>query len=824
ATFVAVFGAPLVLGQSAIPNDVSASDWSSIRDAASASRYLVYEHESGFEAHNPGQAWRATFDRRGFLVEPYADDWSWGLELIRFGFAGEASEIRNAAIANAEGGRVFYKWSSELEEWFVNDERGLEHGYTLHSRPLSNPSDVNSVSEKPTLSFDLRVRGGLEPVIQSGRKEVRFVDQNDTTLLNYSGLTVFDADGVTLDSWFELGPEGLRLSIDEADARYPVTIDPVVQQAYLKASNTDAGDNFGDAVAVSGNTIVVGARFESSNATGVDGDQSKNGFFGSGAVYVFVKSGSTWTQQAYLKASNTHSAARFGSSVAISGDTLVVGAEFERHSGSGVGADQVICCASRSGSAYVFVRNGLVWSQEAYLKASNAGASDEFGGAIAIEGDTIVVGASVESSNATGVNGNEADDSAFRTGAAYVFNRTGSTWTQQAYLKASNAQASDSFGISVSISGETIVVGATGESSNATNVNGNQFNNASNQGGAAYVFIRTGSTWTQQAYLKPFDTDPQDIFGNSVSVSGDIIIVGASGEDGGATGVNGDPTDNSRPGSGAAYIYSRDGSTWFARAYLKASNPDQGDTFGGVVAIDGTDAFVGARSEDSGANGINGNELNNGASEAGAVYVFSGIGTFWGQQAYLKAHNSGVRDQFGWSLAYADNTLVVGAYEEESISTGVDGNASNNNAPESGAAYAFNIPAGLTADVLRVELTTGGQQNLSLDGGLFRANWFYFMFGSVTGTSPGLDFGNEVILPLNFDVYLNLILKKPGLSPFGNFIGQLDANGVALASFSLPPGSDPALAGVVLHHAYLAASSLGSAEYASNAVIVTLSL
>ncbi|MGH6819950.1 MAG: FG-GAP repeat protein, partial [Methylocella sp.] len=222
----------------------------------------------------------------------------------------------------------------------------------------------------------------------------------------------------------------LALSIDDRQARYPVTIDPTfAQQAYLKASNTGPSDQFGYSVAISGDTLVVGAPSEDSKATGVDGDQSDNSITDAGAAYVFVRSGATWSQQAYLKASNTGSDDQFGYSVAISGDTLVVAAPSEASNATGVDGDQSDNSAADSGAAYVFARSGTTWSQQAYLKASNTDSGDQFGWSVAISGDSVVVGAYLEASNATGVDGNQSDNSALEAGAAYVFARSGATWS-----------------------------------------------------------------------------------------------------------------------------------------------------------------------------------------------------------------------------------------------------------------------------------------------------------------------------------------------------------------------------------------------------------
>ena len=170
-------------------------------------------------------------------------------------------------------------------------------------------------------------------------------------------------------------------------------------------------------------------------------------------------------------------------------------------------------------------------SQQAYLKASNTDTLDYFGRSVAVSNDIVVVGAPDESSAATGVNGDQNDNSAYWSGAAYVFVRDGTTWTQQAYLKASNTDAYDHFGNSVAVSNDTIMVGAYSEDSAATGVNGNQSDNSALDSGAAYVFVRSGAAWTQQAYLKASNTDAWDNFGTSVAVSNDTIVVGAPSED-----------------------------------------------------------------------------------------------------------------------------------------------------------------------------------------------------------------------------------------------------------------------------------------------------
>jgi uncharacterized repeat protein (TIGR01451 family) len=519
-----------------------------------------------------------------------------------------------------------------------------------------------------------------------------FVDAAGGAAFTYAGLLTWDANGKVLPTRLALAGSTLTLLVDDAGAEYPVTVDPWVQQAYLKASNTGASDLFGHSVAISGDTVVVGAYGEDSSAVGVGGNQASNSALESGAAYVFVGNGATWSQQAYLKASNTAPLDEFGYSVAISGDTVVVGAPAEDSNATGVGGDGDNDSMAQAGAAYVFVRSGTTWTQQAYLKASNTGAGDGFGWSVAICGDTVVVGADREDSNATGVDASQTDNSATDSGAAYVFVRSGSTWSQQAYLKASNTDPSDSFGWSVAASGDTVVVGAIFESSAAPGVNGNQGNDSAPGSGAAYVFVRSGSTWSQQAYLKASNPEFNDQFAGALAISGDTVISGAVGEDSNASGVGGNQGDNSASRSGAAYVFVRSGTTWAQQAYLKASNAAFEDLFGVSVAVSGDAAIVGAPWEDSSATGVGGSQADNSASTSGAAYLFQRNGTSWVQEAYLKASNTGPGDIFGWSVAISASRAVVGALGEDANAPGIGGNQADNSATESGAAYLFHLP------------------------------------------------------------------------------------------------------------------------------------
>jgi len=418
------------------------------------------------------------------------------------------------------------------------------------------------------------------------------------------------------------------------------------QQAYLRASNAGSNDWFGVAVAISGDTIVVGAEGESSSAAGVNGDQDDNSARQAGAAYVFVRNGANWTQQAYLKASNAEGASPsgygdlFGHSVAVSGDTVAVGSLWEGSNATGVNGDQDNEGARFSGAVYVFERAGTNWTQQAYVKASNTSAGDSFGAAVSLSDETLVVGAPREDSNANGVNGDQTDNAAVNSGAAFVFTRSGSTWTQEAYLKASNPGGvpppfpspfpppgtGDEFGYSVSVSGDTVVVGALYEDSNASGINGNQDDNSANESGAAYIFARSGTTWSQQAYLKASNAGAGDLFGISVAAAGETVVVGAHLESSIATGVNGDQTNNGAYASGAAYVFVRDRATWTQQAYLKASNAGWSDRLGLAVAISGDTVVAGAIGESSRATGVNGDQSDDSVRQSGAAYIFAGVG------------------------------------------------------------------------------------------------------------------------------------------------------------------------------------------------------
>jgi hypothetical protein len=619
-----------------IPEGLTAQDWESIRNAYEDGRHRVFPVEGGHRARNPRQQWSTFFDGRGFTTAPDDGDWIWGHDLTRYGWAQHLGDVGQPQGVTTDGGRVSYSWDGFLTEWYQNDTRGLEHGYTVHERPHGAAG---------SLVLELGIRGQLKPVVSKDGRDVRFVDTDGKELVTYAGLSVLDANGETLSACWRASCVGLQLSVDDREADYPLFIDPIAQQAHLTASNPGQEDWFGRSVSISGDTVVIGAHREDSNATGIDGDQTNNGASSAGAAYVFVRNGTTWgSQPVYLKASNTEEGDEFGISVAISGDTIVVGAHQEDSAATGVNGNQGNGAGGAgSGAAYVFFRSMGSWTQQAYLKASNAGGngSDAFGTAVAVSGNTILIGAIGEDSSATGVNGLQGDDPLFlQSGAAYVFVRSGTSWSQQAYLKASNTEDDDVFGTSVSVFGDTAVVGAESEDSIAAD------------SGAAYVFVRSGLDWSHQSHLKASNAAGGDGFGHSISAFGDNVVVGAPFED-----------DSNTTNSGAAYVFSRNGATWTERAYLKASNKADDDHFGVSVSISGNTALVGA-------------ELANGG--VGAADTFAPTGTSWLEEAYLPAPAGG---GFGVSVSVSDHTAVIGAFKEQGV------------ASETGAAYVFDLAA-----------------------------------------------------------------------------------------------------------------------------------
>ena len=367
----------------------------------------------------------------------------------------------------------------------------------------------------------------------------------------------------------------------------------------LLPSELEVSDYFGDSVSIDGDYAIVGA---------VGDDDS---VFGGGAAYVFVRSGTVWTREAKLTADDGEYEDSFGHSVSISGNSAIVGSWCDDDQGT------------QSGSAYVFVRSGTAWTQQAKLVPGDGAAYDTFGNCVSISGDYALVGSHYD------------DDNGAYTGSAYIFVRSGTTWTEQDKLLPDDSGDYDYFGDSVSICGDYAIVGS-----------GNKDGNT----GAAYVFIRDDTDWTQQEKLTASDSVGGDYFGFSVSIKGDSAIAGARGV-GGSTG--------------AAYVFVRTGADWAQQDKLVASDGAGVDWFGCSVSIDGDHAIVGSyQDDDSGSN-------------SGSAYVFIRSGTDWTQQEKYTADNGAANDEFGYSVAISGDDAIVGAHGDD------------DQGDQSGSAYIF---------------------------------------------------------------------------------------------------------------------------------------
>jgi len=509
---------------------------------------------------------------------------------------GEVSGDKQTISIMREGG---------LREWYVNGPDGLEHGFTL-----SEPPGARQAGTPLRLAF--QVSAGWLAVASDDGKAVTL--RGAGTAVDYGKLVVSDSLGRNLPARLTVGDEQVIIETEESEAVYPLTIDPIFTlQQKLTAADGATADHLGVSVALDGDTVVVGANGDDIGANENQGsayvfvrsgtawtlqqkltanDGAANDFFGvraalsgntvvvsahgddiganvdQGSAYVFTRSGTVWTEQQKLTAGDGAAGDLFGVSLAMSGDTLVVG-EF----GSDIGANIA------QGSAYVFTRSGAVWSLQQKLTAGDGAAHDIFGIAVALDGDTVVVGAHQDD---IGANENQ--------GSAYVFVRSGTAWTEQQKLTAGDGAAEDWFGSMVAVSGDTVVVGAPPGDIGA---NADQ--------GSAYVFMRTGSTWTQQQKLTANDGAAGDAFGGWVALSGDTVVVGARLDDLGAS-----------VDQGSAYVFARSGGVWTQQQKLTAGGGSANALFGFAVALDGDTLVVSAPGEVMSSN-----------LEQGSVYVFA---------------------------------------------------------------------------------------------------------------------------------------------------------------------------------------------------------
>ena len=366
-----------------------------------------------------------------------------------------------------------------------------------------------------------------------------------------------------------------------------------LQQAKLTASDGAMNDNFGAPNSIDGEYAII-------SATG-DDDKGTD----SGSAYIFKRSGSAWSEQAKLTASDGASFDVFGSSVSINVDRVIIGAYADDDNGF------------YAGSAYFFKNSGTTWFEEAKILASDGAIGDWFGASVSISGEYAIVGAPLD------------DDKGADSGSVYIFKRNGNQWTEQAKLTALDGAAGDYFGFGVCLDGEYAVIGAYNDDDNGAD------------SGSAYIFKRSGTSWAQEAKVTASDGANDDWFGLGVSISGDYVVVGAY------------QNDDSGSDSGSAYIFKRSGTTWSQEAKLLASDGAMDDRFGYYVAIDRDRAIIGAHLND---------DLGSGS---GSAYIFKRTGTTWSEEAKILAADGAAGDYFGGGISIDGIYTLTGASADD---------------------------------------------------------------------------------------------------------------------------------------------------------------
>jgi hypothetical protein len=593
---------------------------------------------SALRAVNPAQRLRIGFSPAGVTVA--SGGARLDMALAGYGNAGALGAL-GVVTPRASANRVSYTHGS-LTEWFANGPLGLEQGFDVAGRPRAGSGP---------LTFSLALSGDLAARLQDG---ALLLDGRGVAL-RYGGLVATDARGRVLRSWLELVGSRLLIRVDDRGAVYPLRIDPFLQQAKLTVAGHQE-DEFGTSVAVSGNTIVVGAR----NFKIVEARP--------GAAFVFVKPSLGWAttkeENAKLTASNGEEGAEFGESVAISGNTIVVGAHFQK-----VGATPA------RGAAYVFVMPPSGWAgsltQSAELFSMGGAMGDRFGEAVAISGKTVVAGAPHRNAE---------------TGEAYVFTEPSGGWgheeagefvAQKADLTASGGAAKDELGLSVAVSGKTVLAGAP------------HHKVGENEGqGAAYAFSEPAGGWgsnkageelNQAAELTASNGAAQDEFGLSVAMSASTAVAGA-------------PLHNVSGVFGAAYVFNEPSGGWGSKKAGEDVTQAAELAAAGVgfsLALSGSTIVSGAPFDS-----LAGGEM----ELQGAAYLFSEPSGGWGskeagekvsQTAELTGERPEVREMFGTSVAISGDTVFAGApgrlvdeLEKEKLEPH----------KEQGAAYAFEAP------------------------------------------------------------------------------------------------------------------------------------
>ena len=542
--------------------------------------YRVERYQAALRSANPAQHLSTNFTSSGVSVSASATHV--GLRLRAFGYGSTLASVR-AAAPRAYGSRVVYSHPG-VSEWYANGPLGVQQGFTIAHAPAGQAAGP--------LTLSMALSGNARASLARDGQSITLA-RNGKSVLSYGGLSVTDARGHSLHGWLALTGGRLLLRIDAARARYPVRIDPLIQTAELTAADGAAENFLGISVAVSGNTIVAGA-------PGREVASHSN----QGEVYVFEELGAGWTQTAELTASDGALDTGIGSSVAVSGSTIVAGAS---------GREE------ERGAVYVFERSGSGWPQVAELRASEETIGNRLGFSVALSGGTVVAGAPGHKVNKEPAKG-----------AVYVFEKPGSGWadgTQTAELTASPGGEDAELGAAVAASGNTVVAGA------AHYMYGRGLSD-----GAVFVFEGSGSSWTQAAELTASNGELGDALGFSVAMSGDTVVAGAP-----------ERKVGSNPALGAVYVFEKPASGWASgtqTAELTASDGDERHSFGYSVALSENTIVVGSPA----------------SLGAGELYLFGKPPSGWGNAAQPLTYPSSGGDgpDIGWSVALSGHTIVAG--------------------------------------------------------------------------------------------------------------------------------------------------------------------
>ncbi|MBL8133844.1 MAG: hypothetical protein JNL42_18425, partial [Anaerolineae bacterium] len=554
---------------------------------AAGDSYRIQAEAPSLRAENPDERLTYHFDGSGIEATSWDTPWRWTMRLAGYGSPDQllrCDAVEPVGVAN----RVEYR-HPELTEWYLNGPLGLEQGFTLAAPP-------SHCATARQLALRIAFEGDLSAVVRKEDGSIDLVDADNDCVLNYGQLYVSDATGRALPSRFSLGEEGSEayasIVFDVHDAVYPITVDPLVKHSRLvTADDGAAGDKFGFAVSISGTTAVVGAY----RADGGSGPES-------GVVYVFVRNIATnvWTQQAQLVASDGASGDHFGYAVSIDGNTIAVGA-----------ADAHIGGTSDAGAVYIFTRSGTTWTQQQKVTAADPSASDRLGFAVSVNGDTVAAGAPYapvvdidqgatyvfvrsgttwsqqqkitaggQNDNLFGcslaVRGNKLiigasayDEPVVAQGAAYLYSRTGSTWSFQQKLTLSTGEFEDNFGTSVDMSpnGLRVIVGSPRRNTSY-----------GTDTGSAFVYAWNGTSWALEATLL-INAAANDRFGQTVAISDKAALVGS-------------PFFSS--GRGIAYYFIRSGSSWQVSGTVSLSGAAANDSYATSMAMTNDDVIVGA--------------------------------------------------------------------------------------------------------------------------------------------------------------------------------------------------------------------------------------